>query len=385
MGLAKSVSGWILLVLGCIWTGSALALAFFAGFARSWLFALQFFIAASFFLISILVIYGGWRMLKGQSPERHETLIITVVVFIALAMIIMAVTYSFTDNKRDLEIPEFNPRAITELFAFSRSDVYVDEIPYVKASGSDVRLVNYKNATDPSWAELIAFLQRDATDERLYEEDVFACADFAELLHNNAEAAGIKAAYVGVDFVVGAGHALNAFNTTDKGLVYVDCTSGFSSPVVAELTDSGDGSEACAHDKIAYVLEGNEYGVISMDKAASLEYRFYEEYEQNWAALESDREAYNSDVATYNADAKAYEADVDAYEKAVGGRTYISDPDEYQRLTEMYNALKAQEAELERRGNELTARRELLDERQEAMGGCRWKPLGVVTGVEIYW
>ncbi len=30
---------------------------------------------------------------------------------------------------------------------------------------------------------------------------------------------------MGVDFTYVAGHALNAFKTTDKGIVYVDCTS----------------------------------------------------------------------------------------------------------------------------------------------------------------
>ncbi len=258
------------------------------------------------------------------------------------------------------------------------------EIPYSKASGSEVCLVNYKNATDPTWDELIAFLQSDNTDEQPYLDASFVCADFAEMLHNNAEVSGIKAAYVGVDFVVGEGHALTAFNTTDKGLVYVDCTSGFSSPVIAELTDSEE-RRACKHDKIAYVVDGNEYGVISMDKATSPEYWFYDAYKQNWAELEDDINAYNGDVEKYNADAKAYEEDVEAYETAVGGRTYISDPEEYERLTERYNELKTREAELEMRGKELNAMRERLDERQEDLGWCRWEPLGVATSVELYW
>jgi len=267
---------------------------------------------------------------------------------------------------------------------FFNPSITKQEIPYSKASGSEVCLVNYKNATDPTWDELIAFLHSDDTDEQLYIEDSFVCADFTEMVHNNAEASGIKAAYVGVDFVEGEGHALTAFNTTDKGLVYVDCTSGFSSPVIAELTDSEE-RRACEHDKIAYLVEGNEYGVISMEKATSPEYWFYEEYKQKWGEYDMELEAYNNDVEVYNNDAKAYEEDVGAYENAVGGRTYIRDPEEYERLTEMFNDLKAKEAELELRGNELTERRERLDERQDELGCCRWKPLGVVTSVEIYW
>ena len=68
-----------------------------------------------------------------------------------------------------------------------------------------------------------------------------------------------------LDFEFGEGHALNAFNTTDKGLVYVDCTRGFSTPIIAEFTDSAKREER-EHDKIAYVVEGKEYGLISIDK-----------------------------------------------------------------------------------------------------------------------
>jgi len=41
----------------------------------------------------------------------------------------------------------------------------------------------------------------------------FVCADFAETLHNNAEKVGIRVAYVTVNGI----HALNAFDTTDRG------------------------------------------------------------------------------------------------------------------------------------------------------------------------
>jgi len=56
------------------------------------------------------------------------------------------------------------------------------------------------------------------------------CGDFAETLHNKAEAAGIRTAFVHIELDdEDTGHALNAFHTTDKGLVFIDCTGkGFS-------------------------------------------------------------------------------------------------------------------------------------------------------------
>ena len=61
------------------------------------------------------------------------------------------------------------------------------------------------------------------------------CCDFAERLHNNAEMAGIRCAYVYVKLTgytdpynygipYSTSHACNAFETTDRGLVYIDDT-----------------------------------------------------------------------------------------------------------------------------------------------------------------
>ncbi len=81
------------------------------------------------------------------------------------------------------------------------------------------------SAKDPSYEELKTFLKADLTDSIPYN-DSFVCSDCAEAVHNNAEKSGIRAAFVSVDFYEREkGHACNAFNTTDKGLVFVDCTA----------------------------------------------------------------------------------------------------------------------------------------------------------------
>ena len=387
MGLLTKLFGWLLLFLGCLWTGLALTLALFAGGSHGWLYALQFFIMASFVFVSMLVIYGGWHLLKGHYPERNQRLLKLIVVFIALEMLIVALAVGFDENTHDIRMPKCKPLTNFDVFEFLQPDVYTKELQYVKASGSPVCLVNYKNATDPSWDELLTFLRQDDTDAYLFQEGVFVCADFAELLHNNAEASGIRAAFVGVDFRADEeAHALNAFNTTDKGLVYVDCTSGSSSTAIAEPTDGEEGKgKACAHDKIAYMVEGNEYGVMSIDKATSFDYEFYEAYKQEWEELRINRSTYNTAVVMYNTEITAYEVAVTAYENAVGGRTSIRDPEEYDQLKKMFNDLRTKEAALELREHELTAWRVLLDERQAELGWCHWESLGVVTDVVLCW
>jgi hypothetical protein len=133
--------------------------------------------------------------------------------------------------------------------------------------GEFIILINNMDAQNPTYSELLSFLKSDNTDEFPYQytisvvgfyygeaedridldniKDIIdgvaqpspprVCADFAERLHNNAEKAGIRCGYVSLDMsgytdpynfgiASDAGHACNVFETTDKGLVYIDCT-----------------------------------------------------------------------------------------------------------------------------------------------------------------
>jgi hypothetical protein len=122
--------------------------------------------------------------------------------------------------------------------------------------GEFIVLINNENAVNPSYSQLVSFLRQDDTDQYPYIytggtggfyygsaeshvdleniQDIIdgtaepgnphMCADFAERLHNNAEMAGIRCAYVSVDLAGSAGHACDAFETTDRGLIYVDVT-----------------------------------------------------------------------------------------------------------------------------------------------------------------
>ena len=84
-------------------------------------------------------------------------------------------------------------------------------------------IVSYETASNPTWRQLQDFLLRDKTDQKVYVPGVYMCGDFARDVHNNAELAGIRAAYVAIELPSNY-HALNAFKTTDRGLVFIDCT-----------------------------------------------------------------------------------------------------------------------------------------------------------------
>lgn len=75
--------------------------------------------------------------------------------------------------------------------------------------------------SNPTYEELIEFLSRDKTDTNLYTPGEYVSFDFAVELNNNAELEGIRAAFVTVIFPEKR-HGIVAFETTDKGLIFIE-------------------------------------------------------------------------------------------------------------------------------------------------------------------
>jgi len=288
-------------------------------------------------------------------------------------------------------------------------------------SGESAQLVNNEEASDPTWQELMTFLGVDTTDQKPYVVDSYSCVAFAEELHNNAEAAGIKAAFVGVQFEDReVGHALNAFQTTDRGLVFIDCTSPVRSDLTyrpirgldnGETDDSGE-VQAVGADKVAYVEVGREYGLISIGVATSPAYSFYQAYLAEREQYRLDVEVFNGELETYNKmvdgynqgvefynrSLAAYEREVQEYNKALGGRTELTEPE--------YSYFQSWAADLEALLANLTVIKTELESEQVSMmsiqaglnewqmeietaaggiGDVNWLPLGVVASIKVYW
>ena len=120
-----------------------------------------------------------------------------------------------------------------------------------KADGTLVKLLNSTTAHDPeSLEQIYNFLRRDRTDELPYEPGRFVCADFAERLHNQAEAAGLRCAYVTLDFASGEMHASNAFRLRNGTMVFVDCTNS---------RGNGKTRGPASHDTLVQVEVGRPY------------------------------------------------------------------------------------------------------------------------------
>ncbi len=227
-------------------------------------------------------------------------------------------------------------------------------------------MINNPDATNPTYAELVAFIKEDITDSKLYvqglklQEGIIigrVCADFAEEVHNNAEAKGIRAAWVGIDLRGNEdGHALNAFETTDRGLVYVDSTG--KDTAFAQLETGIESIDAPpSWDKIAYVEVGKILGAIYLDYAKSPSYDFYETYKRKWQEHEEILREYNDEVLRYN--------------REIAGKTYYEGSSELARI-------EAWETRLEEQG-------QLIKELAKELGDSSLKPLGIVENMFIRW
>lgn len=139
--------------------------------------------------------------------------------------------YSEISKKvEELDTELTSMKAEIKLYKETFGEVYLMPNPPINVCGDSllswrpINLENSENIANPSWMQLKNFLKTDKTDMRQYIFGSYVCGNYAEDVHNNAEAAGIRAAVVLVEFTEGENHALNAFKTTDKGLVYIDCT-----------------------------------------------------------------------------------------------------------------------------------------------------------------
>lgn len=124
------------------------------------------------------------------------------------------------------------------------------EVERINYTTGPMELRNNPEAVNPTWLQLIQFLQEDTTDLNYYVTDSFECLDFAGMLHNNAEEAGIITAYITIGLTDSEGHACNGFETIDRGFLYIDVTG-------SQKQDNYPRS--CSNDKEVNVVIGQSY------------------------------------------------------------------------------------------------------------------------------
>ena len=103
---------------------------------------------------------------------------------------------------------------------------------------------------NPTHDEVLEFIEEDETDDIEYVVDEFECLDFCMMFRNNAFKKGYISYTVWIDWEgQTSGHSIIGFNTTDRGMVYLD-------PMLDYFVDLGVGVD---YWKDA-VLSPQEYG-----------------------------------------------------------------------------------------------------------------------------
>lgn len=303
-------------------------------------------------------------------------------------------------------------------------------LPTRDAAGIYPTVTEHRDAKPVSFGELEAFLARDDTEDRSYVMPDYTCLDFAVSLHDRAEAAGVRCGVVTVAFSDQArGHAFDAFPTSDRGIVYVDCTGTNQSNRTGDLPSADN-----IADNIVYLQNGSELGELPMTRVnGSLDYGFYVDvksritaYKEKWNLYTADVNSYNAEVADHDARLAdndrfyaAYRVECDRYTAALA---------EYNRQMDLHNSgvmdfnegdidvtipaapmntaeLEAWRARLDGDYNrymstwnwldswrqQLASQKFVLDSRMTALKNSeesKWitfSPMGIVNDVKIYW
>lgn len=311
---------------------------------------------------------------REQVPKKRKGGCLGCLGLIAVLIIIVLVVELSSSDDTTQQTPPTQTPAETQDTTENPQYIYEDGAIHVGGDGEPIELINNPSATNPSYAELVAFIKEDSTDKHRYatSADVYfgfaktpyVCSDFAEDIHNNAEAAGIKAGWVSIDFWEDdEGHACNAFETTDRGLVYIDCTGGdLWSPLNIQIVKTGEGfsltqNKPSTWDKVVYVEIGKEYGAINITNANSLLYSSYEEYKRKWQQYEKLMSDYNDEITRYN--------------QEIRGKVYYEGSPELARI-------EAWEAKLEEKS-------QVLNQLAKELGDFWFEPLGIVEDIRIHW
>jgi len=234
--------------------------------------------------------------------------------------------------------------------------VYSGIQPPYRGLSSPILLVNKESSKNPTWAQLLEFLEKDKTEEGLYGF-YGVCGDFAQELHNNSESNGLKAAFVVTHLYEEDPHAFNAFKTTDKGLVFVDCTGEPITPTnFEEWCLEQEFPHLFVKDRVVFLVKEKELGAVSLRSNLQLDYSSYLDMK-----LEQD---------LYSKEAERHNSEVERYSNEVERMVYIQGSSAYRKITEWNKTLEAKEEELYTILSQLNT---------------VWPSLGVVKEIEIYW
>jgi len=151
----------------------------------------------------------------------------------------------------------------------------------VDSAGQPIIVPLSHGVHNPTFLEVYTFAKTNTLSDLSYEPGKYMCTEYALETRKEALAIGLKCAIVNIQFSQGIGHAMTAFQTTDKGLVFLDLTGG-----------TGE-HQPGNYNTIGYVQVGKPYGRLPLDIGAidPSHYARYEETTSVWDKLQAKNDA----------------------------------------------------------------------------------------------
>jgi len=129
-------------------------------------------------------------------------------IFPLLVILLLLPWQGDTPHQEGISLQVYEPPALTNV----STEVSAEDV------SSTSQAIILKN---PTFQELRDFILSDPTSRNEFILNQYECRHFATEVDNNAEAAGLRCAFVLLCFERGQ-HAVVAFDTTDRGLVYIE-------------------------------------------------------------------------------------------------------------------------------------------------------------------
>jgi len=103
----------------------------------------------------------------------------------------------------------------------TQAEAKYNEGGYQEATGENSSTSPEVALKNPTFEELRDFILSDPTSRNEFVLNQYECRHFATDVNNSADSAGLRCAFVLLCFDQGQ-HAVIAFETTDRGLVYIE-------------------------------------------------------------------------------------------------------------------------------------------------------------------
>ena len=116
----------------------------------------------------------------------------------------------------------FSVKIFASFFALS---ILCTSTIYFKGYSDGLNSIVGYNIRNPTFDEAVSFIAADTTDTKIFSDTDFMCNDFASEIKKNAFKSGYLCFWVYVEvtyYTIPAGHAVVAFNTTDRGMIYIE-------------------------------------------------------------------------------------------------------------------------------------------------------------------